>query len=62
MNEFLTHSVMLELLIVAYVQYVIMLIDLQKVLSQDLKCIQTYMMRDSYMTELFDSPMGPNTM
>jgi len=28
---------MLDSLIVAYIQYVIMLIDLQKVLSQDLK-------------------------
>jgi len=38
-KELLTYGVMLGLLIVADVQYVIVLIDLQKVLSQDLKCL-----------------------
>jgi len=37
-NE-LTHVVMLDLLIVAYTQFVIMAIELQKVLSQKLKCL-----------------------
>jgi hypothetical protein len=37
-NE-LTYVVMLGLLIVAYTQFVIMLIELQKVLSQKLKCL-----------------------
>jgi hypothetical protein len=37
LNEFLTYGIMLDSVIVAYIQYVIMLIDLQKVLSQDLK-------------------------
>jgi len=36
-NELLTHTATLDLLISAYVQFVIMLIELQKVLSQDLK-------------------------
>jgi hypothetical protein len=38
-NELFTHSETLDLLTVTYVQYVILLIDLQKVLSQDLKCL-----------------------
>ena len=33
------HSVMFDSCIVAYVQYVIILIDLQKVVSQGLKCL-----------------------
>jgi len=39
MNELLTYGIMLDLLMVTYVQYVIMLINLQKVLSQDLTCL-----------------------
>jgi hypothetical protein len=38
-NELLTYGVMLDSLIEAYEQYVILLIHLQKVLSQDLKCL-----------------------
>ena len=38
-NELLTYGMMLELLMVAYIQYVIMLIDFQKVLIQYLKCL-----------------------
>jgi hypothetical protein len=37
-NKLLTYAVMLESLMVAYVQLVIMLVELQKVLSQELKC------------------------
>ena len=37
-NELLTYGIMLDLLIVANVQYMIMLIVVQKVLSQDLNC------------------------
>jgi len=37
MNELLTRGEMLDLLTVACVQYVILLIDSQKVLCQDLK-------------------------
>jgi len=36
-NELLTHAVMFDSLIVAYVQFVIMLIKLQKVLNQELQ-------------------------
>jgi hypothetical protein len=35
-SELLTYGVMLGLLMVAYVQFMIMLIELQKVLSQEL--------------------------
>jgi hypothetical protein len=37
--EMLTYTVMLYLLILAYVQFLIMLTELQKVLSQELKCL-----------------------
>ena len=37
-NVLLTYAVMLDSLMVAYVQLVIMLLELQKVLSQELKC------------------------
>jgi len=39
MNELFTYVVMLDGLIVRYVQLVIMLIELQKVLSEELKCL-----------------------
>jgi len=38
-NELMTYGVMLELLTAAYIQFIIMLIELQKVLSQELKCL-----------------------
>jgi hypothetical protein len=38
-NEVLTYDVMLDLLIVVYAQFVIMLAELKKVLSKDLKCL-----------------------
>ena len=37
-NELLTYAVMLDSLVVVYVQLVIMLLELQKALSQELKC------------------------
>jgi len=37
MNELLTYAIMLDSLILAYMQFVIMLIELQKVLSQELR-------------------------
>ena len=37
-NKLLTYGVLLDSLIVTYVKYVIILIDLKDVLSQDLKC------------------------
>jgi hypothetical protein len=37
--DFWTYAVMLGMLILLYVQFVIMLIELQKVLSQELKCL-----------------------
>jgi hypothetical protein len=42
-NKLLTYAIMLGLLMVAYIQFVGMLIELQKVLSQELKylCIKT---------------------
>ena len=36
MNKFLTYAVMLDSLIVAYIQFIIMLTDLKEVLSQEL--------------------------
>jgi len=38
-NESLTHAVMLELFTVAHIQFVIMLTELKKVLSQEIKCL-----------------------
>jgi len=38
-NELLAYTVTLDLLILAYIQFVVMLIILIKVLSQELKCI-----------------------
>jgi hypothetical protein len=38
-NELLTYAVMLDSLIVVYIQFVILLIELKKVLSQELKCL-----------------------
>jgi hypothetical protein len=38
-NRLFIYAVMLDPLIVAYVQFVIMLIELKKVLSQELKCL-----------------------
>ena len=38
-NELLPYAVMLDLLIAAYILHEIMLIELWKVLSQELKCL-----------------------
>jgi len=38
-DKLLTYGVVLELLIVVYIQYVIMVTELQKVLSQELRCL-----------------------
>ena len=38
-NKFFTYAIMADSLIVAYVQFVIMLIELKKVLSQEVRCI-----------------------
>jgi len=38
MNKLLTYAVMLDLLIELYIQFLIMLIELKKVLSQERKC------------------------
>jgi len=38
-NELFIYGVMLDSLMVVYIQYMIMLMDLQKVLCQDLKCL-----------------------
>jgi len=38
-NEFFTYAIILDSLVIVYVQFVIMLIELQKVLSQELKCL-----------------------
>jgi len=37
-NVFLTYGIMLDSLVVVYVQYMKMQTDLQKLLSQDMKC------------------------
>jgi hypothetical protein len=39
MNEVSIYTVMLDSLIVAHIQFVIMLMELKKVLSQELKCL-----------------------
>jgi len=38
-NELLTYAIMLDPLIVGYIQFVIMLIELQKLLRRELKCL-----------------------
>jgi hypothetical protein len=38
-NELLTYGIMLDLFIVVYIQYVIMVIELQEVLRQDLNVL-----------------------
>jgi hypothetical protein len=38
-NELLTYTIMLDSFIVVYVLFVIMLIELKKLLSQELKCL-----------------------
>jgi len=38
-NKLLTYAIMLDSLILVHVQFVIMLIELKKVLSQELKCL-----------------------
>jgi len=38
-NKFFTYTVMLYLLILAYIQFLIILRELQKVISQELKCL-----------------------
>jgi len=38
-NKFFTYTVMLYSLILAYARFVIILIELQRVLSQELKCL-----------------------
>jgi hypothetical protein len=38
-NEFLTYPIMLGTLILAHVEFVIMLIELNTVVSQELKCL-----------------------
>jgi len=38
-NELLTYALMLDLLILVYVQFMLMLIELQKILSQEPKCL-----------------------
>ena len=39
MNELFTYVIMSDALIVGYVQLVVMLTELQKVLSEELKCL-----------------------
>jgi hypothetical protein len=39
MNEMLGYAVMFSLLVVVYIQLMAMLIELKKVLSQELKCV-----------------------
>jgi hypothetical protein len=39
MNELLIYAVMLDSLIVAYIHFLLMLIELKKVLSQELNCL-----------------------
>jgi hypothetical protein len=39
MNEFFTYDVMLGTLILVYIYFIIMLTELQRVLSQELKCL-----------------------
>jgi len=38
-NKLLTYAIILGFLIVAYVQFMIILIELNKVLSQEIKCL-----------------------
>jgi hypothetical protein len=38
-NQLLTYAIMLDSIIVAYLQFMIMLIEWKKVLSEELKCL-----------------------
>jgi hypothetical protein len=38
-NDLLTYAIMLDLFIVAHIQFTIMLMELKKMLSQELKCL-----------------------
>jgi len=38
-NQLLTYAIMLDSLIVAYLQFMIMLIECKKMLSEELKCL-----------------------
>jgi hypothetical protein len=38
-NELISYAIMLDLFIVAFIQFVIMLLESQEVLSQEVKCL-----------------------
>jgi len=60
-NELLTCAIMLDSLIVAYVQFVIMLIELQKVLCQELKCLcskNTTVLSELNVPKIFDAGLS----
>ena len=56
MNEIFMYALMLNLLIVVHAQFVIVLIELQKLLSQELKCLRTRLPH-SYGNELYQKVM-----
>jgi len=51
-NELLTYAVMFDSLKVAYVQFLIMLTELQKAVSEDIKCCVTRLLQ-SYWNGLY---------
>jgi hypothetical protein len=50
--KLLTYAVMLDNLIAAYVQFVIRLIEIQKVINQELKCVCIARLPQSYRNEI----------
>jgi len=55
-NKFVTYAIMFGTLALVYLRLVIMLLDLQKVLSQELKCLY------SKTTTVLSETMVPKTM
>jgi hypothetical protein len=56
-NELLIYAIMLNSLIVAYIQFVILLIEVKKVLSEELVLVCVARLPQSYPNELYQKTM-----
>jgi hypothetical protein len=54
-NELLIYAVRLDSFIAAYIQFVIMLIGLKKMLSQELKCLFVAILLQTYLNEPYQN-------
>jgi hypothetical protein len=59
MNELLIYAKMLDSLVLAYIQFVIMPLELKKVLSQELKCLFVCVAR---LSQFYPNEPHQNTM